>query len=72
MLACESIRFFSLFAAGPCFAFPAAKSEEKRMLSQARKMSATPGACIKQGLVRRPLCHKVNLPSSAAPFDHEL
>ena len=70
-----------------CFAFPAAMSEEKRMLSQARKMSATPGACIKQGLVRRPLCHKVNLPSyvargplyhkvnlpsSAAPFDHDL
>ena len=27
------------------------------------KMSATPGACIKPGLVRRPLCHKVNLPS---------
>ena len=26
------------------------------------KMSATPGACIKPGLVRRPLCHKVNLP----------
>ena len=26
-----------------------------------RKMSATPGACIKPGLVRRPLCHKVNL-----------
>ena len=26
-------------------------------------MSATPGACIKPGLVRRPLCHKVNLPS---------
>ena len=23
------------------------------------KMSATPGACIKPGLVRRPLCHKV-------------
>ena len=25
------------------------------------KMSATPGACIKPGLVRRPSCHKVNL-----------
>ena len=31
-----------------------------------RKMSATPGACIKPGLVRRPLCHKVNLPSYVA------
>ena len=30
------------------------------------KMSATPGACIKPGLVRRPLCHKVNLPSCVA------
>ena len=57
-----------------CFAFPAAKSEEKRMLSQARKMSATPGACIKQGLVRRPLCHKVNLPSYVArrPLCHNV
>ena len=27
------------------------------------KMSATPGACIKPGLVRRPLYHKINLPS---------
>ena len=31
-------------------------------------MCATPGACIKLGyLARRPLCHKVNLPSSVAP-----
>ena len=30
------------------------------------KMSATPGACIKPGLVRRPLCHKVNLPKCVA------
>ena len=30
------------------------------------KMSATPGACIKPGLVRRPLCHKVNLPRCVA------
>ena len=30
------------------------------------KMSATPGACIKPSLVRRPLCHKVNLPSCVA------
>ena len=30
------------------------------------KMSATPGACIKPGLVRRPLYHKVNLPSCVA------
>ena len=30
------------------------------------KMSATTGACIKPGLVRRPLCHKVNLPSCVA------
>ena len=28
--------------------------------------SATPGAYIKPGLVRRPLCHKVNLPSYVA------
>ena len=27
------------------------------------KMSATPGACIKPGLARRPLCHKANLPT---------
>ena len=30
------------------------------------KMSATPGACIKPGLVRRPLCHKVNLSNCVA------
>ena len=30
------------------------------------KMSATTGACIKPGLVRRPLCHKVNLLSCVA------
>ena len=30
------------------------------------KMCATPGACIKPGLVRLPLCHKVNLLSSVA------
>ena len=30
------------------------------------KMSATPAACIKPGLVRRPLRHKVNLPSCVA------
>ena len=30
------------------------------------KMSATPSACIKPGLVRRTLCHKVNLPSCVA------
>ena len=30
------------------------------------KMSVTPGACIKPGLVRRPFCHKVNLPSCVA------
>ena len=30
------------------------------------KMSATPGACIKPRLVRRPLCHKGNLPSCVA------
>ena len=29
-------------------------------------MSATPGACIKPCLVRRPLCHKVNLPRCEA------
>ena len=29
-------------------------------------MSATPGACIKPGLARQPLCHKVNLPSCVA------
>ena len=30
------------------------------------KMCATPGACIKPGLVRLPLCHKVNLLSCVA------
>ena len=37
------------------------------------KMSATPGACIKPGLVRRPLCHKVNPPSCVArqPLCHK-
>ena len=37
-------------------------------------MSATPGACIKPGLVRGPLCHKVNLPSCAArrPLCHNV
>ena len=34
------------------------------------KMSATPGACIKPGLVRRPLCHKVNLPRCEARQRH--
>ena len=29
-------------------------------------MSATPGVCIKPGLVRLPLCHKVNLLSCVA------
>ena len=38
------------------------------------KMSATPGACIKPGLVRRPLCHKVNLPCCVArwPLCHKV
>ena len=38
------------------------------------KMSATPGACIKPGLVRRLLCHKVNLPSCVArrPLRHKV
>ena len=38
------------------------------------KMSTTPGACIKPGLVRRPLCHKVNLPSCVAwrPLCHKV
>ena len=38
------------------------------------KMSPTPGACIKPGLVRRPLCHKVNLPSCVArrPLCHKV
>ena len=38
------------------------------------KISATPGACIKPGLVRRPLCHKVNLPSCVArrPLCHKV
>ena len=31
-----------------------------------RKMCAIPGACIKPGLVRLPLCHKVNLLSCVA------
>ena len=30
------------------------------------KMCATPVACIKPGLVQRPLCHKVNLPNCVA------
>ena len=38
------------------------------------KMCATPGACIKPGLVRQPLCHKVNLPSCVArqPLCHKV
>ena len=39
------------------------------------KMCATPGACIKSGcLARRPLCHKVNLPSCVArrPLCHRV
>ena len=38
------------------------------------KMSATTGACIKPGLVRRPLCHKVNLPRCVArrPLCHKV
>ena len=38
------------------------------------KMSATPGGCIKPGLVRRPLCHKVTLPSCVArqPLCHKV
>ena len=38
------------------------------------KTSATPGACIKPGLVRRPLCHKVNLPSCVTrrPLCHKV
>ena len=38
------------------------------------KMSATPGACIKPGLVWRPLSHKVNLPSYVVrrPLCHKL
>ena len=39
------------------------------------KMSATPGACIKPGFVRRPLCHKKNLPScviARRPFCHKV
>ena len=35
ILACENIRFSSLFAAGARETSPAAKSEEKRMFSQA-------------------------------------
>ena len=37
------------------------------------KMSATPGACTNPGLVRRPLCHKINLPSCVArrPLCHK-
>ena len=38
------------------------------------KMSVTPGACIKPGLVRQPLCRKVNLPSRVArrPLCHKV
>ena len=38
------------------------------------KMSTTPGACIKPGLIRRPLYHKVNLPSCVArrPLCHKV
>ena len=37
-------------------------------------MSATPGACIKPGLVRRLSCHKVNLPNCVArrPLCHKV
>ena len=37
-------------------------------------MSATPGTCIKPGLVWRPLCPKVNLPSCVArrPLCHKV
>ena len=43
-------------------------------LSLSLEMSPTPGACIKPGLVRRPLCHKVNLPSCVArrPLCHKV
>ena len=34
------------------------------------KMSAIPGACIKPGLVQRPLCHKVHLPRCEAKRRH--
>ena len=33
-------------------------------------MSATPGACIKPGLVRQPSCQKVNLPRREARQRH--
>ena len=38
------------------------------------KMCAIPGACIKAGLVRLPLCHKVNLLSCVArrPLCHKV
>ena len=38
------------------------------------KMCAIPGACIKPGLVRLPLCHKVNLLSCVArqPLCHKV
>ena len=38
------------------------------------KMCAIPGACIKPGLVRLPLCHKVNLLSCVArqPLFHKV
>ena len=42
-VACENIRFSSLFAAGDVSreTFPAAKSEEKRMFSQANNAAET-------------------------------
>ena len=43
IVACENIRLSSLFAAGETS--PAAKSEEKRMFSQARKIVTCFGSC---------------------------
>ena len=43
-------------------------------LSLENVCDSIPGACIKPGLVRRPLCHKVNLPSCVArrPLCHKV
>ena len=49
LVGCESIRFSSLFAAGdvpPRETSPAAKSEEKRMLSQATNLENIKAKCF--------------------------
>ena len=63
MLACENIHFSSLFAAGDVSreTFPAAKSEEKWMFSQA---NAGAGYMLSILCVRRTIKVKVGIPES--------